>query len=80
MYDLTLTGLRGCVSQEDRTAAMQLLRAAITTGLMLPRDAIELMLVVRDGTSDQVMEAITKMRSGIPGSYRYIPTADHAAA
>jgi hypothetical protein len=80
MYDLTLIGLRGCVSQEDRAAAMQLLRSAIMTGLMLPRDAVELMLVVRDGTSEQVLEAITKMRHGIPGCYRYIPTADYAAA
>ncbi len=80
MYDLTLTGLRGCISQEDRKAALQLLRGALNGELIQPRDAVELMLVVRDGTREQMLDAITTLRSGVPGCYRYIPAADHAAA
>lgn len=80
MYDLTLTGLRGCISQEDTKGALQLLRAALNSGLLQPRDGVELMLVVHDGTCEQVLDAITKLRGGVPGCYRYIPAADYAAA
>lgn len=73
MYDPTLTRLRGCVVQEDRTAAMQVLRVAIKAGSIAPRDAIELMLVVRDGSPEMMIEAIDLMRAGVPGSYRYVP-------
>lgn len=80
MYDLTLTGLRGCISQEDTKGALQLLRSALNSGLMQPRDGVELMLVVRDGTREQVLDAIAKLRGGVPGCYRYIPVADYASA
>jgi hypothetical protein len=80
MYDLTLTRLRGCVVQEDRTAAMQVLRVAASSGLIPPRDAVELMLVVRDGSHEMMLEAIDAMRAGVPGSYRYVPAADYAVA
>jgi hypothetical protein len=80
MYDLTLTGLRGCISQEDTKGALQLLRTALNSELMQPRDAVELMLVVRDGTREQMLEAIAKLRGGVPGCYRYIPVADYAYA
>jgi hypothetical protein len=80
MYDLTLNKFRACVVRQDRAAACQLLRVAITAGLIRPRDAIELMLVVRDGTPERMMEAIDAVRAGAPGSYRYVPAPDHAVA
>lgn len=80
MYDLTLTRLRGCVVQEDRAAAMQVLRVATSAGLIPPRDAVELMLVVRAGSPEMMIEAIDTMRSGVPGSYRYVPLTDYAVA
>ncbi len=73
MYDPTLTRLRGCVVQEDRAAAMRVLRVALKAGAISPRDAIELMLVVRDGSPDMMIEAIDLMREGVPGCYRYVP-------
>ena len=78
--DLTLNDLRSCVSRHDHDAACALLRAAVDAGLLAPRDAVELLLVVRDGTPRLVAEAIDAMSAGVPGSYRYIPAADHAAA
>ena len=80
MYDLTLTRLRGCVVQEDRAAAMQVLRLATAAGLIPPRDAVELMLVVRDGSPEIMLQSIDTMRAGVPGSYRYVPPADYAVA
>ena len=80
MYDLTLIRLRGCVVKEDRAAALRVLRIAMSTGLIQSRDAIELMLVVRDGSGPAMIEAIDAMRAGPSGSYRYVPVADHAAA
>jgi hypothetical protein len=80
MYDLTLSGLRGCISQEDTKGALQLLRIALNNGLMQPRDAVEIMLVVRDGTREQVLDAIAKLRGGVPGCYRYIPATNYASS
>jgi hypothetical protein len=80
MYDLMLNKLRLCVARHDRDAALELLRAETAAGLIKPRDVVELLLVVRDGTPGSVIEAIDAMRLGVPGSYRYIPAADHAAA
>jgi hypothetical protein len=80
MYDLTLNKFRACVVKQDRDAACRLLRVAITAGLIQPRDAIELMLVVRDGTPERMLAAIDVMRAGAPGSYRYSPAPDHADA
>jgi hypothetical protein len=80
MYDLALTRLRGCAVKEDREAALRVLHLAIASSLIPPREAIELMLVIRDGSSRSVIEAIDAMRAGLPGSYRYVPTPDYAAA
>jgi hypothetical protein len=80
MYNLTLNKLSDCVARHDRDAAFDLLRMAAAAGLISSRDAVELMLVVRDGTPGSVTEAINAMHAGVPGSYRYIPAADHAAA
>ena len=80
MYDLILQKLRVCLAEEDREAALQLVRAASAAGVIQPRDAVELMLAVRNGTLDLMIAAVDALRSGVPGSYRYIPTADYAAA
>ncbi|MBC7368826.1 MAG: hypothetical protein H7343_18780 [Undibacterium sp.] len=80
MYDLTLTKLRACVAVEQRSVALQLVRVAAEAGLIQPRDAVELMLVLSDGTPRLMVEAIDAMRLGVPGSYRYVPAADYAAA
>jgi hypothetical protein len=78
MYDLTLTRLRSCAVLEDRPAAMQVLRVAISAGLIPPRDAVELMLVVREGSSEMMLRAIDTLHAGVPGSYRYVPPIDYA--
>ena len=78
MYDLTLTKLRRCLVKGDRNAAYLLLREAIDAGQIRPGDGIELILVVRDGTSDMIAAAIDAVRAGAPGSYRFVPTPDHA--
>lgn len=80
MFDLTLTGLRGCISQDDRPAALQLLRAAHNGGHLPPRDVVELMLVVSYGTREQMLAAVAALRAGVPGCYRYLPFAKNAAA
>lgn len=80
MYDLTLSKLRRCMALEDRTGALQIVRDAIDTDRILTRDGIELLLVLREGTHATVIEAIDAMRLGLPGTYRYIPKADHVFA
>ena len=80
MHDLTLTKLRRCMAQDDRVAAMQTVRDAIDTDLIAPRDGIELLLVLREGSAPMVVEAIDAMRLGLPGTYRYIPRAEHVFA
>ena len=73
MYDPTLTRLRGCVVQEDRAAAARTLHLAIQSGQIAPRDAVELLLVVRDGTPEMMLAAIERLRAGVSGCYRYVP-------
>jgi hypothetical protein len=73
MYDLTLTRLRGCVVQEDRTAAARILRVAFQAGQIAPRDAVELLLVVREGSPEMMFDAIERLRAGVSGCYRYVP-------
>lgn len=80
MYDLTLVKVDECVTHGDRAEAMRVLRSAISDGQIGPRDAIELMLAVRQSSADGVKEAIGVMRSGLPGVYRYVPKADYAFA
>ncbi len=73
MYELTLTRLRGCVVQEDRAAAARILRVAFQAGQIAPRDAVELLLVVRDGSPEMMFGAIERLRDGVSGCYRYVP-------
>jgi hypothetical protein len=80
MYDLTLTKVSENVARGDRAAALRILRAAVASGEMVPRDGIELMLTIRQGSADNVNEAIELLRSGLSGAYRFIPKADHAFA
>lgn len=80
MYDPTLTRLRGCVVQEDRAAALRILRMAFLAGQIAPRDAVELMLVVREGSPDMMFAAIDRLRAGVPGCYRYVPRVAPFAA
>lgn len=80
MYDVPLTRLRRCVAREGCTAAFQVVRDAINTGQIEPRDGVELMLVLQEGTPEMIVEAIEAMRAGLPGSYRYVPKADYAVA
>lgn len=80
MYEVTLTRLRRCVAREGCTAAFLVLREAIHTGEIAPRDGIELMLVLQEGSPEEIVAAIETMRAGVPGSYRYVPKADYAFA
>jgi hypothetical protein len=80
MYDPTLILVDECVAHGDRAAAMRVLRAAVSDGVMVPQDAIELMLAVRLGSSDGVREAIGSVRRGLPGAYRFVPKAEHVFA
>jgi hypothetical protein len=77
MYDLTLTKLRRCVIRDDRAASMQIVRAAIDGEQIMPRDGVELLLVLREGTTEMIVEAIEAVRLGLPGTYRYIPCSEH---
>jgi hypothetical protein len=74
MVDLLLTKVAGCIAHGDRVSAVQLLSGAITDGQMRPRDGIELLLVLRGGSTEQVREAIHTIRTAPPGTYRYVPT------
>ena len=80
MYDLTLVKLDECIAREDRAEALDILRAAVRDGHIGSRDAIELMLALRQGNAEGVRAAIEAMRSGLPGAYRFVPRADHAFA
>jgi hypothetical protein len=80
MYDVTLLKVDECVTHGDRAGAMHELRTAVSQGAMGARDAIELMLAVRQDSDDGVKTAIGLVRSGLPGAYRFVPKADHAFA
>ncbi len=80
MNQLTLTQIRDCVNRGDRTAALTALRAAIQEERITPRDGIELMLAIRQGSRPAMLEAVETMKWGLPGAYRYVPKADHAFA
>ena len=75
-----LANVRNCVAHGNRAAALSLLRAAIEREQILPRDGVELMLAVRQGRLESVAKAIETVESAPPGSYRYLPCADYAAA
>lgn len=72
-----LAQIRECVAHGDRAGALQMVRAAIGREEIVPRDAVELMLAVRQGSPDVVAEAVEAMECGVPGAYRFVPKADH---
>jgi hypothetical protein len=78
MNQLTLTQIRDCVSRGDRAAALNAVRSAINDEKITPRDGIELMLAVRQGSRPTMLEAVETLKWGLPGAYRYVPKADHA--
>lgn len=80
MYDPTLAKVDACIAHGDRAGALLALRVAVVDGAMGPRDAIELMLAVRQCSCEGVRDAIVAIRSGMPGTYRFIPSAEHAFA
>jgi len=73
-----LAQIRECVAHGDRAAALQLVRVAMDREEIVARDAVELMLAVRQGSPDVVAEAVEAMECGVPGTYRYVPKPDHA--
>ena len=80
MKKQTLAQIRECLAHGDRVAALDAVRAAIDADQIGPRDGIELMLAVRQGSREVVLEAVETMKCGLPGAYRYVPKADHAFA
>ena len=80
MKKQTLTYIRECAVHGDRAAALDAVRSAIDHDQIGPRDGIELMLAMRQGSPEVMIEAVDTMRCGLPGAYRYVPKADYAFA
>ncbi len=80
MYDKILLKVRDDVSRNDRTSALNLLRSAIQEGTIVPRDGVELMLAVRQGSREAVLEGISLLRRGASGTFRFVPKMEHAFA
>ena len=78
MYDLTLMRVLACVTKDDRPAALRVVRTAVEEAELPPRDGIELILTLRQGSRDAVLEAIEKVRSVPAGTYRYVPSLENA--
>ena len=70
--------IRECVARDDRVEAMRALREAIESKRIWARDGVELMLALRQGSRENVMEAVDAVKQGLPGAYRFMPNADHA--
>lgn len=80
MKKQTLARIRECVARGDRAAALDAVRFAIDDNQIDVRDGIELMLAVRQGSHEVMLEAVETMQSGYRGAYRYVPKADYAFA
>lgn len=80
MNESTLTEVRDCVCRGDRTAALNALRSAISDDKITPRDGIELMLAIRQGSRPSMLAAVETINWGMPGAYRYVPKAEYAFA
>jgi len=80
MNPQSLVQIRDCVAHGDRTAALRVVRAAIVAEKIGAHDGIELMLALRQGSPDKVMEAVEAIQRGLPGAYRFMPKADYAFA
>jgi len=80
MQNLVLAKARECVVRSDRAGALGVLRSAIQEGTIIPRDGVELMLAVRRGSHEAVLQAIDALGWNKSGFYRFIPKAEHAFA
>lgn len=80
MPQQTLIQISECVARGDRPAALSVVRTAIDEGEIVARDGIELMLAVRRGSAEAVMEAVEAMKRDLPGVYRYVPKTEYAVA
>jgi hypothetical protein len=80
MHPKNLAQVRECVAHGDRSEALRALRFAIESDQIAARDGVELMLVVRRGSPEKMLEAIEAIERGLPGAYRFVPKADYAFA
>ena len=80
MYESVLFKVSDCIGRSDRVGALNLLRGAINDGSIAPNDGIELMLAVRQGSPQTILEAIKFVRRGATGAYRFVPQTVHAFA
>jgi hypothetical protein len=80
MKKQTLAQVREYVVHGNRMAALDAVRSAIDHDQIGARDGIELMLAVRQGSREVMLEAMEMVRCSQPGSYRYVPKADYAFA
>ena len=78
MFDPVLSQVRYYVVHDDRAAAMAVLRAAIEDSRVPPRDAIELILALRQAPRMTMLEVIDRMSAAPPGTYRYVLAAQNA--
>src|SRR5476651_1135322 len=58
MNPQNLAQIRDCVAHGDRAAALRVVRSAIVAEKIGAHDGIELMLALRQGSPDKVMEAM----------------------
>jgi hypothetical protein len=75
-----LAQIRECVAHGDRAGALRTLRVAIEQDQIGAHDGVELMLALRRGSPEKVMEAVEAIERGLPGAYRFVPKADYAFA
>ena len=75
-----LAQIRECVAHGDRIEALRALRVAIERDQIRAHDGVELMLALRRGSPENVMEAVEAIQRGLPGAYRFVPKADYAVA
>lgn len=80
MNPQNLAQIRECVAHGDRVEAMRRLRTAIVTEQIGAHDGVELMLALRQGSPEKVLEAVAAIERGLPGAYRFVPKADYAFA
>jgi hypothetical protein len=80
MNPQNLAQIRECVVHGDRTQALSAVRAAIVAEKIGAHDGVELMLALRQGSPEKLMEAVEAIQRGLPGAYRFMPKADHAFA
>ena len=75
-----LAQIRDYAARGERVEAMGVLREAIEAKRIRACDGIELLLALRTGSRENVMEAVDAVKQGLPGAYRFTPNVDHAFA